>query len=263
MTTSASTSFYRTRTGGGYESLPTTGSPWGRGSQHGGPPAALLTRAIEGLPDAAGRVAGRLTIELLGPVPVGPLDVTATVVRPGRSVALAEATLVDLTAGRPVATASAWLLPDVKTDVRPVGPAPHHRPASGELHEQPAGWHRGYLDTVEWRWIAGAVGEPGPALVWMRPEVTLLPDEEWTPLTRLMACADSASGASSELDPASWRFLNTELTVHVLRPPVGEWLCLDARTELSSGSVGLATSAVYDQLGLVARTAQTLLIGRR
>jgi acyl-CoA thioesterase len=57
-----------------------------------------------------------------------------------------------------------------------------------------------------------------------------------------------------------WGFLNTELSVHVLREPVGEWLCLDAETTLADGSVGVATSSVYDERGLVARSAQALLV---
>jgi acyl-CoA thioesterase len=68
---------------------------------------------------------------------------------------------------------------------------------------------------------------------------------------------------SAALDPGEWAFLNTELTVHVLRPPVGEWLCLDARTTLSDGSIGMATADVYDDRGLVARSAQALLVARR
>jgi hypothetical protein len=78
-----------------------------------------------------------------------------------------------------------------------------------------------------------------------------------------MCCADSASGVSASLDVAGWTFLNTELTVHVLRPPVGEWLCLEAETTLGPGSVGLATSRVLDERGLVARSAQALLVARR
>ena len=84
-----------------------------------------------------------------------------------------------------------------------------------------------------------------------------------TPVQRLMSCVDSASGVSAALDPAAWGFLNTELTVHVLRPPVGEWVCLDAVTTLGSGSVGIATSHVYDTRGLVARSSQALLIQQR
>jgi acyl-CoA thioesterase len=51
--------------------------------------------------------------------------------------------------------------------------------------------------------------------------------------------------------------------VHVLRPPVGDWICLDAETTLGPGSVGIAASKVYDRRGLVARSAQALLVAKR
>ena len=116
---------------------------------------------------------------------------------------------------------------------------------------------------MEWRWVVGAVTEPGPGLVWMRPLVDLVEGETMSPVQRLMTCVDSASGVSAALDPETWAFLNTELTVHVLRPPVGEWVCLDAETTLGNGSVGVASSRVYDELGLVAHSAQALLIAPR
>ncbi len=96
----------------------------------------------------------------------------------------------------------------------------------------------------------------------MRPP-DLLAGAPISPVQRLLTCVDSASGAGAALDVADWAFLNTDLTVHVLRPPVGEWICLDAETTLGPGSVGIATSAVYDELGLVARSAQALLIAKR
>ena len=74
-----------------------------------------------------------------------------------------------------------------------------------------------------------------------------------SPVQRLMTCVDSASGVSAALDPARWGFLNTELTVHVLRPPVGEWVCLDAETTLGGGQrrrrrlAGCTTSAGWSR----------------
>jgi hypothetical protein len=252
---------------GRYLSTPSTVGPWGPGSQHGGPPAALLVRAVEELASDTGsgppRVVGRFTVELLGPVPVGPLRVEASVVRPGRSVAMCEATAYDETRGRPCARATAWLFPD-----RDDGPAdqarpPSHGPEDGASRGLPAAWHPGYLDAVEWRWIEGAVTEPGPGVVWMRPAVELVAGTPMSPVQRLMCCVDSASGVSASLDLAEWTFLNTELTVHVLRPPVGEWVCLEAETTLGPGAVGVATSRVHDRQGLVARSAQALLVARR
>ena len=122
-----STSFYVTQgtSDTGRETLlpePTTAGPWSPDSQHGGPPAALLARAVESLDTGSPRSVGRLTMELLGPVPVGPLSVSASVVRPGRAVELCEATLYDEERGRPVARASAWRFP--LTDDGPRQPPP-------------------------------------------------------------------------------------------------------------------------------------------
>jgi hypothetical protein len=242
-----------------FSSQPTTAGPWGPTSQHGSPPSALLARAIERLDGGADRFVGRFTVELLGPVPVGPLSVEAGVVRPGRSVDLCEATLVDEERGRAVARASAWRFPAGTTGPRPEGVPLPHGPSDGVEQQEPAVWSPGYVQAVEWRWVKGGVAEPGPAVVWMRPRVPLVEDEETTPFQALMACVDSASGVSAELDPASWGFQNPELTVHLMREPVGEWFCLDAETTLGSGSVAVATSAVYDAQGLVARTTQALL----
>jgi hypothetical protein len=96
----------------------------------------------------------------------------------------------------------------------------------------------------------------------MRPP-GLVEGEPISPVQRLLACVDSASGASASLDMRTWGFLNTELTVHLLRPPVGDWVCLDAETTFGGGAVGLATSDVHDERGLVARSAQALLVQQR
>ena len=247
-----------------FRSTPSTAGPWGPDSQHGGPPAALLTRAVERLESAegSGRVVGRFTMELLGPVPVGPLRVEAEMVRPGRSVAMCEATAYDETRDRPCARATAWLFPASVDGPGSDDPLPHG-PADGTAKDPPRSWTGGYLDAMEWQWIKGAVTEPGPGVVWMRPTVDLVEGESMSPVQRLMTCVDSASGVSAALDPASWGFLNTELTVHVLRPPVGEWVCLSAETTLGTGSVGVATSQVHDERGIVARSAQALLVARR
>jgi len=241
-----------------FEAQPSTAGPWTPQAQHGGPPAALLGRAVEGL---GGGVVGRFTMELHGPVPVGVLTTEATVVRPGRSVSLVAAELRDPARDRVVASARAWVFP--AGDEGPAQPAPPpHGPDDGEARPRPVAWHGGYLDAVEWRWVKGSVEEQGPGLVWMRPPV-LVEGEPLSPLQRLLACVDSASGVSAALDVRHWTFLNTELTVHVLRPPTGEWVCLDAQTTLGPGSVGVASAEVLDERGLVARSSQALLVARR
>ena len=243
----------------GFESLSSTASPWGPDSQHGGPPAGLLVRSIEGLSDA---MIGRFTMELLGPVPVGDVAVSASILRPGRTVQLAAAEMYDVARGRPVATARAWLFPASEAGPDQEPSAPTHGPEDGTLRERPTGWGGGYVDAVDWRWISGDLADPGPGVVWMRPP-DLVEGERVSPVQRLVTCADSASGVSAVFDPREWAFLNTELTVHVLRPPEGEWVCLDAETTLSSGATGMAVSDVHDRRGLVARSTQALLVQPR
>lgn len=240
---------------------PATAGPWAANAQHGGPPAALLGRSLEEL-TPAGHVVGSFAMDILGPIPVAPLRVQARVVRPGRTVALLVAEMYDDRAGRAVARAKAWTFPRSEGGPGTSAPA-HSRPEHGRVQPTPEGWLAGYLDSIEWRWVSGAIGEPGSAVAWMRPRVALLPGEELSGLQRLLTCVDSASGVSSALDIREWAFLNTELTVTVLRQPVGEWICLDAETTLGPGSVGQAAAQVYDERGLVARSSQTLLITPR
>lgn len=259
---SASTdSFYEPLDDHRFRSTPATAGPWSERAQHGGPPAALLARGLESIDEGAPRVVGRFTMDLLGPVPVTDLTLTTTVLRPGRTVSLRQAELSD-DSGRVLVRAQGWAFPQASGPADagvPLG----HGPGDGHHEDPPPGWHRGYLDSVEWSWIEGAVTRPGSAVVWMRPLLPLVPGEQMSPLQRLLTCVDSASGASAALDPAQWNFMNTDLTVHVVRPPVDEWVCLRAETTLSTGAVGLAASEVYDAQGLVARSAQALLVSPR
>ena len=71
-----------------------------------------------------------------------------------------------------------------------------------------------------------------------------MPDEEPSSLERVLIIADNGSGVSWELDMNQWHFINPELTVHLHREAVGEWICLDAQTAISPGGVGLATSVL-------------------
>jgi acyl-Coa thioesterase superfamily protein len=91
----------------------------------------------------------------------------------------------------------------------------------------------------------------------------IVPDEEPGPLERVLVIAGSGSGVSWELDMNRWLFINPELTVHLHRDAVGEWICLDAQTAISTGGAGLATSVLSDLDGPVGVAAQSLLIAPR
>lgn len=251
--------------GDGFESTLWTRGPWDARFQHAGPPAALLGRAIEQLDGGERFAVARITVELLRSVPLSVLSVDARLVRPGRRVQLAEATLRD--ADGEIALARAWrirrspLATDEQTAAEPLR---LRGPGESTPEDGFDPWHGpSYFSAVEWRSAAGAFATPGPAAVWMRMRVALVAGEQPSPLARVLVAADSGNGVSMELPLATHLFINTELSVHLFREPAGDWVCLDARTRIGSDGVGLASTALYDTVGRIGVGNQALLVGRR
>jgi hypothetical protein len=85
--------------------------------------------------------------------------------------------------------------------------------------------------------------------------------EEPSPLQRLIVAADSGNGVSAALDWREHLFINTDLSVHLLRLPESEWVCLDAQTVI--GPLGMADTTLLDERGQIGRAVQTLLVRPR
>jgi hypothetical protein len=253
--------------GDAYVSTSHTRGPWDPGFQHAGPPAALLGREIERCQPREGFRVGRVTCEILRPVPIAPLTVAARVARPGRRVELLEGTLSDERGE--LMRASAWRVRTAELPIPAdlVGPGPPPPPDRGRAGDPPFFGERhhefGYHRAMEWRFVAGAFNALGPATVWLRMLHPLVPGEEPSPLVRVLVAADSGNGVSASLEFTRWVFVNTDLTVHLHRHPAGEWVCLESATYAAGDGVGLTDTALYDERGLIGRAAQTLLVDRR
>jgi len=264
-------SFY-VSSGAAFESTELTRGPWDAESQHAGPPAALVGRALErcdGIGEGVGdRLVVRVTYEILRPVPIAPLRVEAAVVRPGRRVDMVEATLSD-EAGVALVRARGWRMlrreVDVPAELTSEGGETPPGPEGIENSEVffPTGKDIGYHVGMDYRFITGSFVEVGPATCWMRMRQPLVDDEEPTPLQRALVAADSGNGISSTLDFERFLFINVDLTVHLHRMPAGEWVCLDSLTIPESTGVGLADTTLYDELGPIGRAAQSLLVAER
>ena len=55
----------------------------------------------------------------------------------------------------------------------------------------------------------------------------------------------------------------SNIYVNLIRRPVGEWVCLDARTALGGNGCGMAESTLYDEAGLLGRATQSLVVRAR
>jgi hypothetical protein len=120
----------------------------------------------------------------------------------------------------------------------------------------------GYQDLIESRVAAGAMFH-GPSAVWFRMRYPLLAGEETSALQRVAVAADSGNGISAILKFSTHIFVNSDLTINLLRKPEGEWVCIDARTLLGPNGGGLAEARIFDALGLVGRSTQSLAVRRR
>ncbi|MGH2739527.1 MAG: thioesterase family protein [Actinomycetota bacterium] len=239
-----------------------TRGPWSPDAQHGGPPAALLGRAIEALPHESELRVARFTIEIFRPVPLTPLRLEAHVTHSTRRSQYVEARMSNDEG--PIAQASAWRIRAGESDeVAAERTQATLFEATTDLPPFAPPWQPSYFNAVEWRPTDARLLEPGPAAVWMRMRVPLLPGEEPSPLTRVLVVADSGNGISWTLPFTEYLFINTELTVHLARMPEGKWVLLDAETRIGPEGIGLANSILWDERGRLGSGAQSLLVDRR
>jgi hypothetical protein len=255
--------FYLPQADGTFLPTRATVGPWDPALQHGGPPAALLGRELE---RASGRSDVRIahfTLDFLGAVPLAPMTVRSEVVRPGKRVELVVGTAS--ISGRDVLRASAWRIAvgDRRSEAVETGEPPPPLPEHEDVDLFEAAPSFGYGHAIEWRFARGGFRRIGPAAVWARLRISLVPGEATSPLTRLLAMVDSANGVSWELDVRTHTFVPVVLTVSVTRAPEGDWVGMDARTSLAGDGTGTTRARLFDATGNLGEALQTLFVASR
>jgi hypothetical protein len=238
--------------------------PWDPGSAHGGPPSALLARAIERHEPDDSLVVGRVLLDLVRPVPLAPLRVSTVTTRPGRRVQIVEATMTAADGTELVRARGLRIrrVPEAVASQAPaVDPVPFAGP-DGPVVEDTDGPRAGIMDGVELRAVVGRFRTPGPAAGWFRLIAPLVPGEEPTPVQRTMVAADFGNGISQVLGE-DFVFINPDLAVHFEREPVGEWIALAATTRLTAGAGAVASGTLYDTSGRIGQSEQSLYVGPR
>lgn len=249
---------------------PHTRGPWSADHQHGGPPAALLGRALHKTARAEGKsVPARITFEFLRPVPIQPLVLEIDVLRPGKTALTLVASLFDAETktermrgiGLFLAPAPLSLPESVRRESSGISEVPgpeDSAPFVFPFFQTEIGYHR----AMEVRMARGTFGE-GATTSWMRARVSLIEGEEPSPLDRVLLASDSGNGLSPILDFSAYTFINPDLTVVLRRLPRGEWVGLSSKTVLGEEGTGVAGSDLFDEEGEFGVALQSLIVRAR
>ena len=202
-----------------------TRGPWSPTHQHAGPPCAVLARALENCDRRDGFFFGRISFDILRPVP-SPRFAHA----PRCCAAGAASSWSKRCSRTPRAPNWSWRggarrcqsrrfprrsspLGGLRVARRMGPPSRSSRPAmtSGTTPR----WSTGSSTAASW-----SPGRPGLDA----PRIPFVEGEEPTPLQRVFVVADSGNGVSATLDYRRYMFINTDLTVVLHRLPATEWV---------------------------------------
>lgn len=241
-----------------------TRGPWDPQHQHAGPPIAMVCRAIEAAAQEHGLThIGRLTANLLRPLPIADLEIEVVTDYAGRNAAHYSARLSgqgkELARFTALAQREIALALPAELDGHPLPQAPRP-PGDSAVQRMPFGRRMtGYADLVENRVASGEFFRKRCA-AWFRLQHPLVEGETPSGYQRVAVAADSGNGISAVLSFDAYSFVNADLTINLLRRPVGEWVCVDARTLLAPNGCGLAESQLFDEQGLIGRATQSLAV---
>jgi len=236
--------------------------PWDPNALHGGPVTALFANEFESSPSEAPTMLTRVTVELVRPVPMAPLRIETRVRNAGRKVQRLDAAMF---AGEvEVARATGLrnrVLSDPLDDSGPADPPPPRaepKPLPESFDDLPDNFGR----ANEWR-PTKERDEYGPDVVWFRLQLPMIDGLPTSPWMRAAAAGDFGNGVSTNVDWMTHTFINPDLTIYLHRLPVGDWICLDARTWSQPDGIGLAGSVMYDETGPIGQALQSVLLERR
>ena len=255
------------RDGDTFVGTPLIEGPWNPRHANGSSALALLCHCLGSVPTLTTMALARLTVDLMRPVPVGaPLTVETRVAREGKKLQIVELALMSNGVECVLATAlrlreadltgTGHQLPVGSTHVRPTDriTAPD---ASIKLRDlRPDA--RGALLATD---IRRATRDDGAFATWVQITTDIVAGEPITPTERLGYCADFVSliGVGKQDDATS--MINPDITTHVLRPPVGEWIAItgDTRFDHHTGR-GVSVGELSDDQGIFAVASASQLI---
>lgn len=251
--------YYRNLLGGNYQSTVHAQGAWNPQEQHMAPVAGLLVKALEQFEAREGMRLTRFNFDILGMIPGGEFVIETTMLRPGKTIELLQAELIS--AGRVAVRLTAWRMLTLDTSaVAACEDTPMGTPEEATAWDGMTIWPGGFIESLEIRVVEGH--RPGRGQAWLKAGYPLVEGEDSTPLSAVLGLVDTANGivARTNPGPGGYMFPNVDLSIHVYREPVGQWLGLDTQVTFGDDGIGLTSSVLHDIQGPFGRSEQMLTV---
>lgn len=235
---------------------------WNEHEQHMAPATGLLTDELEKfVPQTNMRIA-RISLDILGLIPLDDFTITTRCIRPGKTIELIEAVMSSR--GRDCIIARAWrlLTQDTSAIAGLEDQKALHKPDELPVWDDMKGWPGGFIESV--RLVATPNRRAGKGMVWITNDIEMVAGEPTYDLVHLLGMVDTANGVvprlGIELSAAQWMFPNTDLQIHMHRSPKGRWLGIEAVQQYGSDGIGVTSAVLHDVHGPFGRSEQILTI---
>ncbi|NLT25105.1 MAG: thioesterase family protein [Microbacteriaceae bacterium] len=251
--------FYRPAGDGRYESTEHAVGVWTPSEQHMGAATGLLLHELDRIPGGEGKRLARVSLDIIGRIPVGDCEILTRVARPGKRIELVEAEW--LADGRTSLVARGWRVETVDTSAAAgvedaAMPGPDEAEPSGFMDA----WEGGFVRAFEFRALPGM--RPGAGSAWVRTGVGLVEGVAPSPLAAALAGVDLANGLVPRFAPdaKAWGHPNLDLQLHLHRAPSAGWLGLDVRQTFGDDGIGLTSAVLHDGDGPFGRAEMILMV---
>lgn len=262
--------FYRPAGAGRYESTEHAVGVWSPSEQHMGAATGLLLHELDRIPGGEGKRLARVSLDIIGRIPVGECEIVARVARPGKRIELVEAEW--RADGRTSLVARGWRVETVDTSAAAgVEDAPMPGPDEAEPSTHMDAWEGGFVRGFEFRVLPGM--RPGAGRAWVRTGIGLVAPTErasdapagrgtTSPLAAALAGVDLANGLAPRFAPdaKAWGHPNLDLQLHLHRAPAAGWLGLEVRQTFGDDGIGMTSAVLHDADGPFGRAEMILMV---
>jgi len=216
--------------------------PWDARVLHGGPVAGLLAHGILSVRADPEISLVRLTVDMPRAVPAEELELTATVLREGRRVVVAEASVS--AQGKTFAWARGLLL---RSSSEPAYEVRQEQPSISALSgaspiEMPAEPIH-HANSIELR-------RADHGAVWVGVDIALVEGMPLDPVERAAIASDWANPAAN-FGPDGIGYINPDITLYLHRPPMGTWLGVGPSARGSTTGLAVSDCPIADAVGVV------------